>query len=248
MATAAASSRRTTACSVFLRHGGLIMTRSAGSLTPDGSPVELFARLPAGPAPQLIHDAIPPGASILELGAGAGRITHPLLELGHEVVAVDESSAMLAYIKGAETVESRIEDLALGRRFDVVLLMSHLIEKPDLDQSRAFLRTCRAHVKDHGYVILQRDPPERNYSAEPPFTRVVADGCTISMRDLNQISSDLVSFTLDYQIDGSAWSQSVVTRRVDDDSLEQELATAGLELDGFITTNRSWVRARPSSE
>jgi SAM-dependent methyltransferase len=216
-------------------------------MTPDGCPVELYARLPAGPSPQLIHDAIPSGASILELGAGAGRITHPLLELGHEVVAVDESPDMLAYIKGAETVESRIEELALGRQFDVVLLMSHLIEKPDIDQCRAFLRTCRVHVKDHGQVVIQRDPPERNYSEEPPFKRVVANGCTISMRNLSQASSDLLTFTLDYEIDGSTWSQSVVTRPVDDDSLEHELALAGLELDSFISANRSWVRARPST-
>ena len=72
------------------------MTSPEGHMAPDGSPVELFARLPAGSVPQLIHDAIPPGASILELGAGAGRITHPLIGLGHEVVAVDESPEMLA--------------------------------------------------------------------------------------------------------------------------------------------------------
>lgn len=217
----------------------------AGPVTPDGTPVEFYARLPAGPAPRLIHDAIPPGASILELGAGAGRITHPLVELGHEVVAVDESPEMLAHITGAETVEARIEELALGRLFDVVLLISHLIETPDLDQCRAFLRTCRAHVHDNGHVIIQRDPPERNYSAELPFRRVVADGCTISMRDLTQPSAGLLAFTLDYQIDGTAWSQSVVTRPIDDDSLEQELAAAGLQFDGFITANRSWIRARP---
>jgi SAM-dependent methyltransferase len=215
-------------------------------MTPDGCPIELYTRLPPGPAPQIVHDSVPPGASILELGAGAGRITHPLLELGHEVVAVDESAAMLAYIKGAETVESRIEELDLGRRFDVVLLMSHLIEKPNRDQCRAFLRTCRSHVNDDGQVIIQRDPPDRDYSAEPPFTRVMTDDCTISMRDLNMISPDLLSFTLDYQIGDSVWSQSVVTRRVGDDDLMSELSLAGLELNGFLTPNRSWARARPN--
>lgn len=214
-------------------------------LTPDGCPVELFARLPPGLAPRLIHDVIPPGASILELGAGAGRITHPLVELGHEVVAVDESPAMLSYVRGAETIESRIEDLALGRRFDVVVLMSHLIEKPDLEQSRAFLKTCRAHVHGHGQVIIQRDPPERDYGVQPPLHRVVADGCTIRMRDLERISSDLLAFTLDYRIGDTTWSQSVVTRRVDDDTLTHELTLADLELDGFITANRSWILARP---
>jgi SAM-dependent methyltransferase len=223
------------------------MTSPESQITPDGCPVELYTRLPAGLTPKLIHDAIPPGASILELGAGAGRITRPLLEFGHEVVAVDESPQMLAYVKNSETVESRIEELALGRRFDVVLLMSHLIEKPDIEQCRAFLRTCRAHVKDYGQVVIQRDPPDWNYREEPTFKRTGASGCTITMSNLSQISSDVLTFTLDYQIDGSIWSQTVVTRPIDDDSLKHELALAGLELDSFITSDRSWVRARPST-
>ncbi|WP_405779113.1 class I SAM-dependent methyltransferase [Streptomyces sp. NBC_00859] len=223
------------------------MTQTEIPLSPDGSPVEFYARLPAGSSPRLIHDSIPAGASILDLGAGAGRITHPLLQLGHEVVAVDESPAMLAYIKGAKTVETRIEDLALGRRFDVVLLMSHLIENPDIEQVRAFLTICRAHVKDQGQVLIQRDPPERSYVDEPPFKREVADGCTISMRDLSQASSEILTFTLDYEIDGSKWSQSVITRPVDDDSLKHELALADLEIGSFLTPNRSWVSARPST-
>ncbi|MER8118484.1 methyltransferase domain-containing protein [Streptomyces sp. SID8366] len=216
------------------------------SLSPDGSPVEFYARLPAGSSPRLIHASIPAGASILELGSGAGRITHPLLELGHEVVAVDESPAMLAHIKGAETIESRIEDLKLARRFDVVLLMSHLIEKPDIEQARAFLRVCRAHVENRGHVLIQRDPPERRYVDEPPFAREVAEGCTISMRELSQASSELLSFTLDYEIDGSKWTQSVVTRPVDDRSLAYELGLADLEIDRFLNPSRSWVSARPS--
>ena len=172
-------------------------------ITPDGCPVELYTRLPAGRTPQFIHDAIPPDASILELGSGAGRITLPLLELGHEVVAVDESSDMLACINNSETIESRIEDLALDRRFDVVLLMSHLIEKPDIEQSRAFLRTCRAHVKDHGQVLIQRDSPDWDYREEPTFTRTGVGGCTITLRDLSVSPSDVLTFSLDYQVDGS---------------------------------------------
>lgn len=92
---------------------------------PDGSPVELYAALGPLGEPELVHAAIPPGAAILELGAGAGRLTHALLELGHPVVAVDQSAAMLSHIVGAETVRGDIESLDLGRRFPVVLLASN---------------------------------------------------------------------------------------------------------------------------
>jgi SAM-dependent methyltransferase len=220
------------------------MASSEGPVAPDGSPVELFARLPAGSVPRLIHDAVPAGASVLELGAGAGRITHPLLGLGHEVVAVDESPDMLARITGAETVECRIEELALGRRFDVVLLMSHLIENPDHELRQGFLKTCRAHVADSGSVLIQRDPPGRDYGAEP-LRRTMADGSTIGMRDLEQSIPGVVSFTLDYRVDGSTWSQSVITRPLSDSSVEAALSAAELEIDGFLTPSRTWIRARP---
>src|SRR6266542_1519539 len=64
-----------------------------GAITPDGCSVELYSALPPAQEPRIVHDAIPHGASILELGAGAGRVTHALLALGHPVVAVGASPA-----------------------------------------------------------------------------------------------------------------------------------------------------------
>ncbi|WP_275293308.1 class I SAM-dependent methyltransferase [Amycolatopsis sp. La24] len=92
------------------------------SVTPDGCPVDLYLELPAAGEPEVIHGAIPAGAAVLELGCGTGRVTHPLLALGHPVVAVDESAEMLAHVVGAETVRARIDELQLDRRFPVVVL------------------------------------------------------------------------------------------------------------------------------
>jgi len=41
------------------------------------------------------YDFAHPRGAILELGAGVGRITHPLLELSYRVTAVDNSPEML---------------------------------------------------------------------------------------------------------------------------------------------------------
>ena len=114
-------------------------------IAPDGSPVALYARLPALGEPELIHDAIPAGAEILELGAGAGRVTHGLLALGHPVVAVDNSAEMLALVEGAETVHAHIETLDLGRRFPVVVLASNFINHPDVTERRGLLACCARH-------------------------------------------------------------------------------------------------------
>ena len=121
---------------------------------PDGSPVELYALLPPDGEPEFIHAAVPSGATLLELGCGAGRVTHALIALGHGVVAVDESPAMLAHIRGAETVESAIETLDLGRCFAGVVLGSYLINMPHDAQRAAFLRTCRRHVAPNGVVLI----------------------------------------------------------------------------------------------
>jgi 2-polyprenyl-3-methyl-5-hydroxy-6-metoxy-1,4-benzoquinol methylase len=116
--------------------------------------VELYSLLPTMGEPGIVHAAIPAGAAILELGAGAGRVTHPLLELGHPVVAVDESAEMLARVRGAETVPARIQELHLGRRFDVVLLASFLVNTPDRELRGRFLAACREHVRDDGCVLV----------------------------------------------------------------------------------------------
>ena len=72
---------------------------------------------------------------------------------------MDESSEMLARIRGADTVRARIQDLDLGRPFDAVLLASQLINVPDHGLRRRFLEACRDHVRDGGRVLVQRHPP-----------------------------------------------------------------------------------------
>jgi SAM-dependent methyltransferase len=114
------------------------------SVAPDGSPVEVYLRLPERGEGELVAATVPPPASLLELGSGVGRVTRQLVRLRYEVVAVDESPKMLEHVRDVETVCARIEELDLGRRFDAVLLMSNLltVEPP---QRRAFLAACARH-------------------------------------------------------------------------------------------------------
>jgi len=113
-------------------------------VAPDGSPVEVYALLPDRGEAELVAAALPPPASVLELGCGTGRVTRQLAALGYAVTAVDESAEMLAHVRGAETVQARIEDLDLHRRFDLVLLASNLLSTGE-PQRRAFLDACRRH-------------------------------------------------------------------------------------------------------
>ena len=213
-----------------------------GVITPDGCAVEFYARMTARDEPVIVHEAIRPGTRILELGCGAGRVTHPLVALGHPVVAVDESPDMLARVRGAETVCARIEELALGRRFDMVLLASHLINADPATRT-AFLAACRLHVADDGCVIIEQHPPEWfSAAAEAETTR---DGIIFRLRDVTRPAPNLVSATVEYVAGDQRWTQSFVANRLGDDELVTVLGEAGLRLDRYLTDDRRWLRAVP---
>jgi SAM-dependent methyltransferase len=214
-------------------------------ITPDGCAVELYALLAPMGEPELVHAAVPARASILELGAGAGRVTHPLVALGHPVVAVDESPEMLARIRGAETVLVRIQDLDLGRRFDAVLLASFLVNTDDRDVRRRFLRACRRHVDDGGCVLLQRHPPA--WFEEAAEGEGVAGGISHRLRDLRRPAPELLEATAEYRAGDRTWTQWFRAERLDDGELAAALAEAGLAVDAYLTGDGSWVRAVPAS-
>jgi SAM-dependent methyltransferase len=215
-----------------------------GVITPDGCAVDFYAMMPAFGEPAIVHDAAGPGTSILELGCGTGRVTHPLIALGHPVVAVDESPEMLAHVRGAETVCARIQGLSLGRRFGAVLLASHLINA-DTGVRSAFLATCRHHVADDGCVIVQQHTPE--WFSAAGETEDIRDGVTYRMRDVSRPAPNLLTATVEYLVGGRRWTQTFTATSLDDAELAASLGAAGLRLDRYLTEDRSWFRAvRPS--
>ena len=216
-----------------------------GAITPDGCAVELYVLLQPMGEPEIVHAAVPAGASVLELGAGAGRVTHPLVALGHPVVAVDESAEMLANIRGADTVQAGIEDLDLRRRFDAVLLASFLVNTDDRDVRRRFLATCRRHVRDGGCVFIQRHPPA--WFDEAAEGEGVAGGVLHRLRDLRRPGPGLLAATAEYQVGDRVWTQTFTAERLDDEALAAALAEAGLAVDAYLTGDGSWVRAVPAA-
>jgi SAM-dependent methyltransferase len=212
-------------------------------ITPDGCAVDFYARMTAMGEPEIVHDAAGPGASVLELGCGAGRITHPLVALGHLVVAVDESPEMLAHVRGAETVHARIEDLTLGRRFDVVLLASHLINTDDTAARSALLAACRRHVADDGSVIIQQHAP--GWFDAAAEAENVRNGIIFRTRDVSRPAPNLVSATVEYVDGDQVWTQTFTARRLDETELAAVLAEAGLRLDRYLTDDRTWLSTVP---
>ncbi|GAA1034507.1 class I SAM-dependent methyltransferase [Amycolatopsis albidoflavus] len=205
-------------------------------MTPDGCPVDLYLELPSAGEPEVIHGAVPAGAAVLELGCGSGRVTHPLLALGHPVVAVDESAEMLAHIRGAETVCARIDELRLERRFPVVVLGSHLVNGPD---RQALLAAARRHLAPGGQLLVEWHPPA--------WFDQVANGAGGQLGDVRialegvRREGDRLSATVRYALGDRTWKQPFTCENF---PLEPALDEAGLRFDRWLTAERDWFSAR----
>ncbi|MFD8817069.1 class I SAM-dependent methyltransferase [Streptomyces sp. NPDC059627] len=216
-----------------------------GAITPDGCAVELYSRLSVGDEPDIIEAAVPAGARILELGCGVGRMTHPLLERGFTVTAVDESAEMLERVRGARTICSAIEGLDLGEKFDVVLLASFLVHTGDVEVRRGLLRTCVAHMADGGCVLIQREGA--NYHAKVPRERVDPSGYTVRIVSAEPVGDGVNSVRAEYEFPDAAWTQTFLSRPLTEEQFEEALAEAGLEVAEYLTEDGMWVRAVPAA-
>lgn len=190
---------------------------------PDGSPVEVYERLPELGEGEIVASAIPAGASVLELGCGVGRITRQLVRLGYRVTAVDESPEMLEHVRDAETVQASVEGLELGRRFDAVLLASNLVNA-EPEQRRAFLETCVRH----GDLVVVEGLP-LGWSPEDRETRL---GEIFSRLQVERIENGVVHGAVEYEAGGETWRHAFAMRVFGGDAeLDAALAEAGLRLE-----------------
>jgi SAM-dependent methyltransferase len=210
-------------------------------IAPDGSPVVLYARLPPLGEPELIHEAVPAGSEILELGAGAGRVTHPLLALGHAVVAVDNSEEMLGLIEGAETVLADIVTLDLGRRFPVVVLASNFVNHPDDTERRSFIASCARHVLPEGQVLLQGFP--RDWT---PSTGWSEHGAVRLRLRRFTLEGSVVSGEMEYLVDGQQLVHAFESRLLTPEELDADLEAVGLRRVRELDDRGSWIEARPA--
>ncbi|MFF1678675.1 class I SAM-dependent methyltransferase [Streptomyces sp. NPDC058256] len=212
-----------------------------GAITPDGCAVELYTRLSVGEEPDIISAAVPAGAHILELGSGVGRVTHPLLERGFTVTAVDESAEMLERVRGARTICGPIEDLDLGETFDVVMLASFLVHAGDVEVRRGLLKTCARHVAEDGCVLIQREGPD--YHTNVPRERLDPTGFTIRIVSAEPVGDGVDSIHAEYVFPDATWTQTFLARPLTKEQFEEALGEAGLRVDRYLTEDGVWVRA-----
>jgi SAM-dependent methyltransferase len=207
---------------------------------PDGSPIALYATLPATGEPELVHSAVPAGSEILELGAGAGRITRGLVALGHPVVAVDQSQAMLDRIDAAETVLADLEKLSLGRRFPVVLLASNFVNDPDRSRVRAYLDSCARHVLPNGQVLVEGYP--RDWQPSTQWREV--GGVRLRLRSFELDAAELHG-EMEYVVAAETLVHAFEALLATEAQIDADLEAAGLRRHGYLDDAGSWIEAVP---
>lgn len=216
---------------------------TTGAVTTDGCPVEVYRRLPAMGEPELVSRLAGRGARILDLGAGCGRIADPLVELGHAVVAIDNSADMLALVRRAQPHLGEIAELDLGEQFDAVLLASHLLNSPDDGDRRAFLETCARHLRPGGRLILQWHPPEWFDSLPTGRTAEGTVGPFTSWLEVRSLDGGLVTAAVTYADGDKRGTQEFQARRLSADDVAAALGRAGLRLEGVVDGHPDWLTA-----
>jgi len=113
--------------------------------------------------------------SILEVGAGTGRITVPLLEHRLNVTALDIAPGMLTILKEkakqkklpVKTVRGDMKTFKLRKKFDAIIVtfrtFQHLYTVQD--QTRA-LQNFKRHLKPHCTLIFDIYAPDMKYMAQ----------------------------------------------------------------------------------
>ncbi|WP_328303951.1 class I SAM-dependent methyltransferase [Streptomyces sp. NBC_00435] len=124
----------------------------------------------AGRDPQEVRELLglvraTPGP-VLDLAAGSGRLTMPLLALGREVTALDLSEHMLALLRTrlglapaalrerCSVVRGDMSTFALGRRFPVIVLGTTSVSLLDEPGRAGLYEAVRAHLEPGGRFLL----------------------------------------------------------------------------------------------
>ena len=185
---------------------------------PDAGFAELYAQLPDAtdlwPWLELAQGATPP---VLYLGVGTGRVAVPLSAAGIELVGVDSHPGMLERLRGrlprTELIESRIEDLGLGRRFDLVIAPSNILYLVER------LRRAADHLADGGALAFEL--------ANPHWLRSGGgDGVRVRAFDGNGARLEV-----DYRLpNGRTITQHADVAVVWPEEMENWLSAAGLRL------------------
>ena len=182
------------------------------------------------------------GARALDLGAGLGLQTIPLVELGYEVTAVDGSEALLSELSAAcpaaRTVRADLAAVSefLAGRYELIVCMGDtLTHLRSEEEVRTVLAAAAAHLAPGGLLLLTfRDHtgPERRSTDRFLLVRGDAERiltCCLDYRADRVLVTDVV-----HELSAGRWSlraSDYEKLRLSPSVVASELAAGGLSVE-----------------
>jgi SAM-dependent methyltransferase len=198
---------------------------------------------------QLWRELAGEGASVLDLGAGTGRVSIHLAARGHTVTAVDLDASLLEVLEQraaereleVDTLCADVRDFEIDRQFDVVLAPMQLVQLlRGADEHHAMLRCAARHLRPGGLFAAalmdlegevvgdEYAPPTPDmreleswvYSSQPVAIRPVQGGVAIVL--------DRVRTVVSPEGEQQTSVSCVRLELVKPEALEREMHAAGL--------------------
>ncbi len=142
----------------------------------------------------------------------------------------------------AEPILADARRLSLGRRFDVVLLASHLVNGAAGD-GPAFLRVTREHVLPAGAVVAEVYPPGLDWGAAVGRPRPAGEVTVTVTRAA--VTDGRLDAEVRYEVDGRTWRQPFAAERLSEEDVLSVLAAEGFRFERWLARERGWLLARP---
>ena len=180
-----------------------------------------------------------PGARVLDVGCGTGRLTIGLAAAGHRVTGIDPSSASLAVARakpggGAVTWIHGTSESAPDDVFDVAIMTGHASQFLLEDEWTSTLRALRRALVAGGRLAFHAyDPDARIWERwNPENTRRLVtrpDGATVSIwTDVTSRSGDIVRYSHHYRFaNGDELRSDSSLRFWHEDRIRRSLIEAG---------------------
>lgn len=185
---------------------------------------------------------------VLELAAGTGRITVPLLAAGREVVALELSPSMLQGLRErlasaparlrdrCTLVQGDMREFSLGRDFPVIVLGTSSVSLLDREGRQQLFHCVRRHLAPGGRFLLTTVLVNRSDAPEDDdfeFELTTPDGRQLRIFEhwsLGAEARTAVIMPADPPAEGRVPVCVTTIRVLPPEQLRAELATAGLRV------------------
>jgi hypothetical protein len=172
------------------------------------------------------------GAATLDGTAGAGRVVLALTELGCRFDSVVQA------VIPADIALADLWALDLARRFDTVILGSHLVNLPEDERRAAFLGLAAGHLAEAGVALVEHHPIDWADTAEEVRP---TPGAEVGMEDVRR-DPPFVSAVSTFDVGGRYVRQPFTAQVLSEAELAAALESAGLRVGRRLSP--TWLEAR----